>query len=103
MERVLKTTIQNNRKEELLADMPSSQNASSIISENVERLGNNDFAVWNAITDFASRERDVNLRNQMFLNAGRFLSNEVEKTLSKNKTAWAENLIWNEVLLIAKK
>jgi hypothetical protein len=103
MERVLKTSIQNNREEMLFSEMPPSQNASSIISENLERLGSNDFAVWNAITDFASRERDVNLRNQMFLNAGRFLSNEMEKTLSKNKTAWAENLIWNQVLQIAKK
>jgi hypothetical protein len=103
MERVLKTSIQNNREEMLFSEMPPSQNASSIISENVERLGNNDFAIWNAITDFASRESDVNLRNQMFLNAGRFLSNEMEKTLSKNKIAWAENLIWNQVLRIAKK
>jgi hypothetical protein len=103
MERVLKTSIQNNREEMIFADMPSSQNASSIISENVERLGNNDFAVWNAITEFASRERDVNLRNQMFLNAGKFLANEIEKTLSKNKIVWAENLVWNDVLRMAKK
>jgi flagellar biosynthesis/type III secretory pathway chaperone len=102
MERVLKTSIQNNREEMIFSDRPSSQNASSIISENVERLGNNDFAVWNSITDFASRERDVNLRNQMFLNAGRFLSNEVEKTLNKNKTVWAENLVWDDVVRIAK-
>lgn len=102
MERVLKISIipQNI---EILREFDSTHNAESILSDNIETLGYNEFAVWNAITDFASRERDVNKRNQMFLNAGKFLSNEVEKTLNKRDQEWSENLIWNEILRLAKK
>lgn len=102
MERVLKVNIQNDTTE-VLANFEDSPNADRIISNNIETLGQNQFAVWNAITDFASRERDVNKRNQMFLNAGKFLSNEVEKTLNKRDKEWSENLIWNEILRLAKK
>lgn len=102
MERVLKVNIQNDRTE-TLANFEDSPNAERIISNNIETLGQNQFAVWNAITDFASRERDVNKRNQMFLNAGKFLSNEVEKTLNKRDKEWSENLIWSEILRLAKK
>lgn len=102
MERVLKISIipQNI---EVLREFDSNHNAESILSDNIETLGYNEFAVWNAITDFASRERDVTKRNQMFLNAGKFLSNEVEKTLNKRDKEWSENLIWNEILRLAKK
>jgi hypothetical protein len=103
MERVLKTSILKNREDMEVGNISPAQNARNILSENIERLGSNEFAIWNAITDFASRQIDVTIRNQMFLNAGRYLSNEIEKTLNKNKKAWAENLNWNEVLLIAKK
>lgn len=102
MERVLKVNIQNDRTE-MLVDLDDSPNAENILSNNIETLGHNQFAVWNAITEFASRERDVNKRNQMFLNAGKFLSNEVEKTLNKRDKEWSENLIWNEILRLAKK
>ena len=67
----------------------------------------NDIPTWDngtwTTTDFASRERDIEKRNVMFLNAGKFLSNEVEKTLNKQKKYWSDNLIWGEVLQIAKK
>lgn len=102
MERVLKVEIQTKRTE-MLVNFDDSPNAESIVSNNIETLGQNQFAVWNAITEFASRERDVNKRNQMFLNAGKFLSNEVEKTLNKRDKEWSENLIWNEILRLAKK
>lgn len=102
MERVLKISI-SPKNIEVLREFDSNHNAESILSDNIETLGYNEFAVWNAITDFASRERDVNKRNQMFLNAGKFLSNEVEKTLNKRDKEWSENLVWNEILLIAKK
>lgn len=102
MERVLKVNIQNDRTE-MLVDLDDSPNAENILSNNIETLGYNEFAVWNAITDFASRERDVTKRNQMFLNAGKFLSNEVEKTLNKRDKEWSENLVWNQILRIAKK
>jgi hypothetical protein len=102
MERVLKISIKP-KNIEVLSEFDSNHNAESILSENIEAMGYNEFAVWNAITDFASRERDVTKRNQMFLNAGKFLSNEVEKTLNKRDQKWAENLVWNEILRIAKK
>jgi hypothetical protein len=102
MERVLKISIIP-KNIEVLREFDSNHNAESILSDNIETLGYNEFAVWNAITDFASRERDVTKRNQMFLNAGKFLSNEVEKTLNKRDQKWAENLVWNEILRIAKK
>lgn len=102
MERVLKISIpsEKNRVSEVIDNSHSAEN---ILSENIETLGYNQFAIWNAITDFASRERDVAKRNQMFLNAGKFLSNEVEKTLNKRDQLWSENLVWNEILRIAKK
>ena len=102
MERVLKISIIP-KNTEILREFDSSHNAENILSENNETYGQNQIAVWNAITDFASRERDVNKRNQMFLNAGKFLSNEVEKTLNKRDQVWSENLVWNEILQIAKK
>lgn len=102
MERVLKISIMP-QNIEVLREFDSNHNAESILSDNIETLGYNEFAVWNAITDFASRERDVTKRNQMFLNAGKFLSNEVEKTLNKRDQEWAENLVWNQILRIAKK
>jgi len=102
MERVLKISIPS-EKNRVTEVFDNSNNAENILSENIETLGSNQFAVWNAITDFASRERDVAKRNQMFLNAGKFLSNEVEKTLNKRNQLWSENLVWNEILRIAKK
>jgi hypothetical protein len=102
MERVLKISIIP-KNIEVIREFDSNHNAENILSDNIETLGYNEFAVWNAITDFASRERDVTKRNQMFLNAGKFLSNEVEKTLNKRDQKWAENLVWNEILRIAKK
>jgi hypothetical protein len=102
MERVLKINIQP-QNSDVIREFDSSHNAENILLENIHTLGQNQFAVWNAITDFASRERDVNMRNQMFLNAGKFLSNEVEKTLNKRDQVWSENLVWNEILRIAKK
>jgi hypothetical protein len=102
MERVLKISIPS-EKNRVTEVFDNSNNAENILSENIETLGSKQFAVWNAITDFASRERDVAKRNQMFLNAGKFLSNEVEKTLNKRNQLWSENLVWNEILRIAKK
>lgn len=74
----------------------------NIISNNIKNLGQNQFAVWNAITEYASRENDVTKRNQMFLNAGKYLAKEMDKTLSKRVISLNENLNWNELLQIAK-
>jgi hypothetical protein len=74
----------------------------NIISNNIKNLGQNQFAVWNAITEYASRENDITKRNQMFLNAGKYLAKEMDKTLSKRVISLNENLNWNELLQIAK-
>lgn len=100
MEQVLKIRSKNS---EIDRNSDNINNPQRYFRRNVEMLGRNQFAVWNAITDFASRERDIEKRNAMFLYAGKFLSNEVEKTLNRQKKYWSDNLIWVEVLQIAKK
>ena len=100
MEQVLKIKSNNSDNDRNFDDM---NNPQRFFRKNVQMLGQNQFAIWNAITDFASRERDIEKRNTMFLNAGKFLSDEIEKTLNKQKKDWSENLIWGEVLRIAKK
>lgn len=102
IERVLKVNLSNNIKESLFLDSYDSQNAEQIMTDNLFHLGHNEFALWNIITEYASREKNSEKRNQMFINAGKYLSNEMEKTLNKNKTVWAENLVWDDVLRIGK-
>ena len=84
---------------EINFEQPSPQD---IIQRNLRTLGSNQFGVWNSITDFASREKDINKRNKMFLNAGQFLSKEMEKTLNKKSKSHSENLQWSRILRIAK-
>jgi hypothetical protein len=103
IERVLRINLSNNIKETIFVDRYDSQNIEQIITDNLFHLGHNEFALWNIITDYASLENNTEKRNQMFINAGKYLSNEMKKTLNKNKTVWAENLVWDDVLLIAKK
>lgn len=100
MEQVLKIKSNNS---DIDRNFDNMNNPQRFFRRNVEMLGRNQFAVWNAITDFASKERDIEKRNTMFLNAGKFLSDEIEKTLTKQKKDWSENLNWGEVLRIAKK
>lgn len=99
MEQVLKIKSNNLDNDRIVENI---NNPQIFFRRNIEMLGRNQFAVWNAITDFASRERDIVKRNSMILNAGKFLSNEIEKTLNKQKRDWSDNLIWGEVLRIAK-
>jgi len=102
MENVLGVTIAREEKNlirEIDIEQPSPQ---EIIHRNLENLGSNQFGIWNAITDFASRERDIDKRNKMFLNAGQFLSKEMEKTLNKKSKSHSKNLQWSQILRIAK-
>lgn len=104
LERVLKISSNIQDQSSLIKNEYTERdgrNAASIVSDNIRTLGENQFAVWNAITDFASRETNIEKRNQMFFNAGKFLSNELEKTLNKKNKEWSENLVWNEILKIA--
>lgn len=102
MEKVLGVRITREEKsmlKEIDFDQPSPDD---IIHRNLRTLGNNQFAVWNSITDFASTERDMDKRNRMFLNAGKFISEEMEKSLNKKNNSKTENLLWSQILSIAK-
>lgn len=102
LERVLKVNLSIRNEDNLFEVGNDSQNTEQIITDNLFHLGHNEFAIWNIITEYASRENNIEKRNQMFINAGKYLSNEVEKTLNKNKTVWADNLVWDDVVRIAK-
>lgn len=100
MEQVLKIKT---KKSDDYRDYDNSNDSQNFFRSNFELLGQNQFAVWNAITDFASRETDIVKRNLMFLNAGKYISNEIEKTLDKQQKDWSENLFWEQIFRIAKK
>lgn len=102
MERLFKIDIpsqEDRMRTEIIPENPSPQD---IIHDNLITIGKNEFAAWNAITDFASRENDPETRNKMFLKAGKYLSDEMEKKLNKNKKSQTLNLQWSEILRIAK-
>lgn len=102
MERLFKIDIlsqEDRMRKEIISENLSPQD---IIHDNLITIGKNEFAAWNAITDFASRENDPETRNKMFLKAGKYLSDEMEKKLNKNKKSQTLNLQWSEILRIAK-
>jgi hypothetical protein len=102
IERVLKVNFWDNQKIEGVADWSPIDDMNSILSKNLELYGYTEFAVWNAITEIASSEYEVEKRNEMFLNAGKYLANEMEKTLNKSRTVWSDNMVWDDVLRIAR-
>lgn len=67
---------------------------SSILSENIEQLGNNQYAVFNAITEYASQEENVTLRRQNFMTIGKYLSREMKKMAKLQKEHWSKSLNW---------
>jgi hypothetical protein len=75
---------------------------SGTIRSNIEEIGNNHFALYNALTQFASSENDWDTRNKYFLNIGRYLSNEMKKSTNFNRNRWSENLVWQDVEKLAK-
>lgn len=70
------------------------RSVSSNLSRNIEQLGSNQYAVFNAITEYASQEEDLELRYQYFLSIGKYLSKEMKKTAKLNKEYWSESLDW---------
>jgi hypothetical protein len=102
IERVLKVDFYDNQKIEDVAGWSPIDDMNSILSKNLELYGHTEFAVWNAITEIASSEYEVEKRNQMFIRAGKYLANEMEKSLNKSKTVWADNLVWDDVLRLTK-
>ena len=96
LERVL--NINSNSESEMnMNDQIGSQSPQHILDKNIKELGSNEFAVWNAITEYASREPNLIERSRMFRNAGKYLSDEMEKILRKEQDKWSESLYWGEV------
>lgn len=101
MERVLKIRMgeENSNSRNIMPDRDRARNQ---LGRYIEQLGMNQFAVWNAITDFASQERNLQDRNRLFLNIGKYLSNELEKSLATQNKKWSERITWDEALSKAK-
>jgi hypothetical protein len=101
MERVLKIRMgeENSNSRNIMPDRDRARNQ---LGRYIEELGMNQFAVWNAITDFASQERNLQDRNRLFLNIGKYLSNELEKSLATQNKKWSERMTWDDALSKAK-
>ncbi len=86
------------RNELLIYDNPEERvNINSYLSKNMELLGTNQFAVLNALTEYASQEENLNLRYQYFMSIGKYLSKEMKKSAIINKDYWSESLDWGEL------
>jgi hypothetical protein len=85
-----------NRKNDLLESnmIRDRRSVSSNLSRNIEQLGSNQYAVFNAITEYASQEENLELRYQYFLPIGKYLSKEMKKTAKLNKEYWSDSLDW---------
>jgi len=101
MERVLKMRMgeEDSEMRNLMSDRDRARNQLSMY---IEQLGMNQFAVWNAITDFASQQPNLQDRNRLFMNIGKYLSNELEKSLATQNKKWSEKMTWDEALSKAK-
>jgi len=107
IEKVLKINIsrsnkQKNKSEQLMDLKVNSRSVQDIIGDNFERLGNNNFALYNSLTEYASQEFNWERRNNYFLNIGRYLNKEIKKSSKINRSNWAEKLVWQEVEKLSK-
>jgi hypothetical protein len=90
-----KTSVNN---ELLVNDGPKDRRSiSSYLSKNMEQLGNNQFAVLNALTEYASQEENLKLRYQYFMTIGKYLSKEMKKNAKISKEYWSESVDWKEL------
>jgi hypothetical protein len=71
--------------------------ASDLISRYVEQFGNNQLAVWNALTDYASQEQNLRVRNENLMRVGKYLSKEIKKMLKSRQDVLSESMSWNEM------
>jgi hypothetical protein len=101
IERVLKIRLdgENSEMRDLMTDRNRVRNALGMY---IEQIGMNQYAVWNAITDFASQQQILQDRNRLFMNIGKYLSNELEKSLATQNKKWSERITWEETLSKAK-
>jgi hypothetical protein len=72
--------------------------ASDLIPTYIEQFGNNQLAVWNALTDFASQEHNLRARNENLMRVGKYLSKEIKKMLKTHQDALSESMSWNEMI-----
>jgi hypothetical protein len=79
------------------------RSVNSYFSKNIEILGNNQFAVFNALTEFASQEENLELRYQYFISIGKYLSKEMRKTAKLEKEYWSESVDWDALNHLTKK
>jgi hypothetical protein len=101
MERILKIRLggENSEMRDVMSDRDRARN---ILGIYIEQLGMNQFAVWNAITDFASQQSNLQDRNRLLMNIGKYLSNELEKSFATQNKKWEERITWDEALMRAK-
>lgn len=71
--------------------------ASDLISMYIEQFGNNQLAVWNALTDFASQEQNLRVRNENLMRVGKYLSKEIKKMLKSRQDALSDQKSWDEM------
>jgi hypothetical protein len=95
-----RTTV--NRKDQLddyslRAEGRDRLRAGDLISMYVEQFGNNQLAGWNALTDFASQEQNLQVRNENLMRVGKYLSKEIKKMLKSRQDALSESMSWNEM------
>lgn len=101
MERVLRRRF-SDLNSDLRNERSVRDRVRSSLRSYIEELGRNQFAVWNTITDFASQENEVRERNRLFLNIGKYLSNELDKSLDSQNKKWSERLTWEEAVARSK-
>ena len=105
IEKILKINLkESRRKKNVKADLfemdRPERNIENVIDVNLERLGNNNFALWNSLTEFASRQENWEIRNEYFMKIGKYLFNETKKATRDERKKWSENLSWGEVVAI---
>jgi len=73
------------------------RNLDKYFFKNLEQLGNNQFAVLNALTEFASTEGNFELRQKYFMAVGKFIDKEIKKILKLQNELGYGRLSWDEL------
>jgi len=73
------------------------RNIDLYFGRNIEQLGNNQFAVLNTLTEFASREKDSDQRYKYFMALGKYIDKEISKTIKLENQLGFSRLSWEEL------
>jgi hypothetical protein len=87
----------SNRKKTDVENFTDTRSVRGILSKYIEHLGSNYFAVYNALTEYASHEHDLQLRYQYMMSIGKYLSKELSKTAKMDKERWSETMDWKSL------